>query len=173
MSDESSSSYLVKQVSEICSNKLQYAIEPHDISSVFVLPVKKSQAPSQAPSTIAKRMVEVKFVRRSVRDDIFAARVKLATFNRSTSNKIYINEDLSSAKRLLFAKLRKLANTKKVIGVWSQNNKSFVKANDSSLKKNVSSISELVYHNMVPAYKNFSFSVYFVFDDSHETELHK
>ena len=42
LSDESSSYRLIKQVSEICSNKLQYAIEPHDISSVFVLPFKKS-----------------------------------------------------------------------------------------------------------------------------------
>ena len=98
---------LIKQVSEICSDKLQYAIEL-DFSPVFVLSVKKSQALSQAPSTVAKILVVVKFVRRSVRDDIYAARVKLATFNRSTSNKIYINEDIPPAKHLLFAELRKL-----------------------------------------------------------------
>ena len=80
MSDESSLSRLVKQVGEICSNKLQYAIQPRDISFAFVLPVNK--LPSQAPSTVSKRMVIFKFVRRSVRDDIYAARVKLATFNR-------------------------------------------------------------------------------------------
>ena len=96
---------------------MQYGIELHDISSVFVLPVKKSQAPSQAPSTEVKSMVVVKFLRRSVRDDIYAARVKLATFNRSTSNKIIINEDLPPAKRLLFAELRKLATTKKMLDV--------------------------------------------------------
>ena len=56
MSDESSSSHFVKQVNENFSNKLQYAIEPHDILSV--LPVKKSQA----PSIVAERMVFVKFV---------------------------------------------------------------------------------------------------------------
>ena len=141
MSDESSSSRLVRQVSEICSNKLLCAIKPH-ISSVFVLPVKKSQAPSQVPLTVAKIMVVVKFVRRLMRDDIYAARVKLATFNRSTSNKTYINEDLL-AKSLLFAKLLKLANTKKILGFWSQNNKLFVKANYGSLKKNVPIISDI------------------------------
>ena len=143
MNDESLPSRLVEQVIEICSNKLQYAIEPLDILSVFVLPVKKSQAPSQVPSTVAKRMVVDKFVRRSVRNDIYAAREKLATFNRSTSNKIIINEGLPPAKRLLFAELRKLANTKKIIGVWSWNNKIFVKANDGSFKKNVLSISDI------------------------------
>ena len=135
MSDESSSSRFVKQVSEICSNKLQYVIEPHNISSVFVLPVKKSQAPLRALSTIAKRMVVVKLVQCSERDDIYAAQVKLAILNCSTSNKIYINEDLPSTKCLLFVELRKFANTKKILGVWSQNNKLFVKANDGSLKK--------------------------------------
>ena len=143
MSDKSSSSRLVKQVSEICSNKLQYAIEPQDISSVFVLPVKKSQTPLQAPSSVAKRMVVVKFVQSSVRDDIYAARIKLATFNRSTSIKIYINEDLPSAKLLLFAELRKLANTKIILNVWLQNNKIFVKAKDGSFKKNVLNISDI------------------------------
>ena len=47
-------------------------------------------------------MAAVKFVRRLVRD-IYAARVKLASFNRSSPNKININEDLPLAKRLLFA----------------------------------------------------------------------
>ena len=88
-------------------------------------------------------MVVVKFVRCSVRDDIYAARVKLATFNRFTSKKIYINKDHPPAKCLIFAELRKLANTKKILGVWSQNNKLFVKANDGSLKKNVVSISDI------------------------------
>ena len=74
---------------------------------------------SQAPSTVAIRIVVVKFVRRSMRDDIYAARVKFATFNRSTSNKICINENLPPAKCLLFAELRKLANTKKILGIWS------------------------------------------------------
>ena len=43
MSDESSLSRLVKQVGEICSNKLQYAIKLRDISFAFVLPVNKLQ----------------------------------------------------------------------------------------------------------------------------------
>ena len=67
MSDESLSSCLVKQVSKICSNKLQYAIEPDDIS--------KLQAPSQAPSTVAKRMAVVKFVRRSMRYLCYSSKI--------------------------------------------------------------------------------------------------
>ena len=107
------------QATKITITIIIYATEPHDISSLFVLPVKKSQAPSQTPSIVAKRLVAVKFVRRSVRDDIYAVRVKLATFNRSTSNKIYINEDFHPAKRLLFSELQELAITKKILGVWS------------------------------------------------------
>ena len=54
-----------------------------------------------------------------------------------------VNEDLLSAKLLLFADLRKLTNTKKILDVWSQNNKIFMKAHDGSLKKNVLSISDI------------------------------
>lgn len=86
----------------------------------------------------------VKFVRRTVRDDVYAARMKLATHNRSSSaGTIYINEDLPPAKGKLFAELRKLVNNKRLLGAWLKNNKLFVKTTNGSIKKNVLSVGDI------------------------------
>jgi hypothetical protein len=136
--DENTSSRLVQRVVDVCTNQLGCNVSANDISSAYVIPVKRRGV------TVAgnKPLVAVRFTRRIIRDEIYAARSKLATHNRNATSKVKINEDLSPASRKLAAELRKKVKDKTILGTWSRNNKLYAKKNDNSVVV-VSSLDDL------------------------------
>jgi hypothetical protein len=136
--DENSSTNLVQRVVQICNDHLDCKVNPIDISSAYVVPVKRSSPAG------GNRLVAVRFTRRLVRDDVYAARARLAAHNKRTPapSRIFINEDLSLESRKLAAELRKLVKNKQLLGTWSRNSKMYVKKLDNSVIT-VSSLSDL------------------------------
>ncbi len=126
--EENTSSSLVQRVVQVCKEQLGCDVSALDISSAYTIPIKQRGA-----SNGGNRLVAVRFTRRFVRDEVYAARSKLAMHNRSTSSKIFINEDLSPASRKLAADLRKMVKDKRLLGTWSRNNKLYVKKLDNSV----------------------------------------
>ena len=104
VADGSSSSCLVQQEVHLCNDQLVCNVKTEDISYACAIPLKCNAA----PRSNAKRQVVVRFTRRFVRDNIYAARAKLEDYNSNTAAKIFINENLGSDSQKLFADLNKL-----------------------------------------------------------------
>ena len=117
-----SSSRIVNSVVKLCNEKLNCVVSADDFSSAYSLPIKSHDA-----GATQKQIIVVGFVRQVVRDKVYAARVKLAGFNRSSNTKIYINEDLPLVLYKLCVELRyRLKITKKQIYSWDLDEKQYI-----------------------------------------------
>ena len=94
-----SSTVLLNQVVDIC-NILKVPIKVEDISATYML--------SKGSST-ASPVNGVKFVRRTIRDNVYFTKKKIFNF---TDDKIYINEDLPLETRRLVASLHQIVKNK-------------------------------------------------------------
>ena len=131
------SSRIVNSFVKLCNEKLNCVVSADDISSAYSLPIK-----SHDSGATQKRIVVVGFVRQVVREKVYAVRVKLAGFNRSSHTKIYINEDLPPVLYKLCVELRNRIKNKSILGTWMRNNIVYVKKLDGSVIK-VSSLADL------------------------------
>jgi hypothetical protein len=130
---ESTSSRMVQQVVRLCQEKLGCEIHPSDISAVQLIPIKTRSGSAQGGSQ-NQRMAVVRFTRRVVRDNIYAARMKLKTRNQFGQGAIFINEDLTADLRKIFSELRSRVKSKMLLGAWSRYNKLYVRKLDGSVK---------------------------------------
>jgi hypothetical protein len=73
---------ITQKVTDFCTNVLKCQVNPTDISTAYLLPVKNAPRPA----------VIVRFVRRTVRDEVFAARHKLKSYSTSTDNKVTLTK---------------------------------------------------------------------------------
>lgn len=127
----SSSTRLVDQVVKLCVDQLGCDVGRNDISCAYLV---GSRAHNHSNGNVnANKLVVVRFVRRSIRDDVYAAKSQLKAFNRATGEKIYINKDLPQALQKLFNDLRQKFKNKLILGTWSKNNKLYVKKLNGSI----------------------------------------
>ncbi len=123
------SSRVTEQVLKLCSDCLGCAVQPSDISCAY--PIGKQ--PAAGFGSNKDRPVLVKFVRRGIRDNVYAAKSMLKAHNQATGEKIFINEDLPQPLRKLSADLRQMVKEKRLQGTWSSGNKVYVKKLDGSV----------------------------------------
>ena len=107
-----------------------------DISTAHLLPSKGAAA------AIAQPAFMIRFVRRSVRDDVFSARHSLKTYISPAGSKVYINEDLTAANRKILATLRLKVRNKVIQGAWSQYGRIMAKDLRGGLPKHISTMAE-------------------------------
>ncbi len=124
------SSRLVQQVVSLCNDRLGCDVKTEDISFAYAIPLKRNVPPR--PN--AQRQVVVKFTRRHVRDNIYAARMGLKDHNITAASKIFINEDLAADTQKLFAELRGMVKSKTLMGAWTSFNKVYVRKLDNSVR---------------------------------------
>jgi septal ring factor EnvC (AmiA/AmiB activator) len=89
-----SSTSVTKQVVDFCTNVIQCPISEEDISVAHLLPTKRNS--NQSPSIV------IRFVRRSTRDAVYAARSHLKNYKTALNCKVYVNEDLTATHRKIF-----------------------------------------------------------------------
>ncbi len=114
-----SSTTVTEKVINFCSNVLQCQLTASDISVAHTLPTKAGS--TQPPAVI------VRFVRRSVRDEVFASRRKLKTYTNPAGGKVYINEDLTALNRKILGILRLKVRNHAINGAWSQSGRILAK----------------------------------------------
>lgn len=119
-SDDESATNIVNQIVSFCNAHLSVPVQPADISVAHLLPARRNV--DSAP-----RQVIVRFTRRCMRDLVYRARMKLKEFNRSHGKKIYVNEDMSPASRLIFKEARQLFKNKLIKGCWTRTGKVMLK----------------------------------------------
>ena len=110
-----SSAVTTDKVISFCNNVLHTNISAHRC---------KPRRGSNCPPVL------VRFVRRSVRDDVFRAKAHLKTFNgsRPSSERSFINEDLTEICRKLLGAARKAVSDNLLDSAWSSNCHVYVKA---------------------------------------------
>ncbi len=88
--------------------------------------------------------IVVKFIRRTVRDEVFSARGKLKDSNagKPVAQRVFINDDLIDVNRRLLGIARSHLRDKHLSGCWSKNCQIFVKLNDGKVLR-ISSIQDL------------------------------
>jgi hypothetical protein len=131
-----SSTSLTQKVTEFCNNILNCHVEPTDISTAHLLPIRGATAATTLPA------VMVRFVRRSVRDDVFSARRTLKTYTAPAGHKIYINEDLTAANRKILAILRMKVRNHIIMGAWSQSGRVMAKDLRGGIPKHITTLAE-------------------------------
>ncbi len=87
-----------------------------------------------------KRDVLVKFTCSAMRDNVYRHR-KLLT---SSAKSVYVNEDLTQRRSLLFYEARRLRKQGRIFGVWSQHGSIMIKVNQQSKPEAVSNYGEVV-----------------------------
>jgi hypothetical protein len=121
-----------KLIKELCNN-MSVTLKDDDISIVHRLPDTKK----------VKNRLIAKFVRREKKDEIYNEKKKcqgksvntLPSVNstgQSFTDKIYINESLSSRRKKLFSKIYQFKKENSYKYVWTKNGKIYLKENDSS-----------------------------------------
>jgi hypothetical protein len=109
------------QVVKFCTTVLHCPIKPDDISIAHTL--KKRRTASNS-STLP---IFVRFVRRSVRDNVYEARRNLKGFKTAEGNKVYINEDLTEKGHSIMKILRDKVRNKLIASVWTRSCKIYAK----------------------------------------------
>ena len=120
-----SSAVTTDKVISFCNDVLQTNINASDIS--IAQPHRGSNCPP----------VLVRFVRRSIRDDVFCAKAHLETFNasRPSSKRSFIKEDLTETNRKLLGAAHKAVSDNLLDSAWSSNCHVYVKALPSDGKR--------------------------------------
>ena len=116
-----SSAVTTDKVISFCNNVLHTNISASDISIAHrCKPCRGSNCPP----------VLMRFVRHSVRDDVFRAKAHRKTFNasRPSSERSFINEDLTETNRKLLGAARKIISDNLLDSAWSSNCHVYVKA---------------------------------------------
>jgi 1,2-phenylacetyl-CoA epoxidase PaaB subunit len=122
-----SSASITKQVIDFCDQVLECRFSEQDVSIAHLLSSKSN-------STQQQSSIIVRFVRRSTRDAVFAARSKLKNYKTSSNNKVYINEDLTASHRKIFAMLRTKLHNKQIGGTWTRSGCIYVKGLQGNVK---------------------------------------
>ncbi len=130
IASESALSCLVQQVVRLCNEQLGCDVKNEDTSFAQAIPLKRN-AP---PRPNALRMVVVKFTHRIIRDNVYASRTKLKTYNAAAVSKIFINKDLASVAQKLFADLPRMIKDKTLLGTWTNYNKMYIRKLDNSVR---------------------------------------
>ena len=86
------------------------------------------------------RDILVKFTNSRTRDTVYQGRKVL----RSTTDQVYINEDLTQHRSLLFYEGRRLRRQGRIFGVWSQQGNILIKVNQESQPRAVSNYKEII-----------------------------
>jgi hypothetical protein len=123
---------IIQKVTDFCTNVLKCRVNPVDISTAHLLPVKDATRPA----------VIVRFVRRTVRDEVFAARHQLKSYTTPTGNKVYVNEDLTATNRRILAALRLKVRNKVIQGAWSQSGRIMAKDLRGGTPKHITTLDE-------------------------------
>ncbi len=120
-----SSNTLLKKIIDFCTDVLHCNVDESDISIAHLLPSKDANSPPA---------VMVRFVRRSVRDEVYSARSRLKNYTTPSNNKIFINEDLTAMNRKILGVLRAKLRNKVIAGAWSQSGRIMAKTLRDSVK---------------------------------------
>lgn len=105
-----------------------YADTVNDTSLAHRLRLRRGASADEAPSVLAK------FVRCSVRDQVYKSLFALKDFNanKPTVKRIFINEDLVEVHQRLLGAARKLTCDKKLKSSWSHNCRLYISCVDDS-----------------------------------------
>ncbi len=131
-----SSASLSQKITEFCNDVLHCHVTMADISTAHLLPSRGATAATAQPA------IMIRFVRRSVRDDVFSARRSLKTYTSPAGSKVYINEDLTAANRKILATLRLKVRNKVILGAWSQSGRVMAKDLRGGSPKHISTMAE-------------------------------
>jgi FtsZ-binding cell division protein ZapB len=89
-------------------------ISADDISTAYFLPTNPTRGAANQT-----RLLSVRFVRRSTRDEIYTRRFRLKDFNSTHDDKVFVNEDLTQNRRKISAALRAKLKSKTILGCWT------------------------------------------------------
>ena len=133
------------------SELLGVEINQKDISVAHRLPAKKVRNESKKPDPAA---IIAKFVSRSVRNEIYNNREFAKTLSQSNfpvegMQKLYVNENLTRARKYLVWRTKQMARQKNFKYVWTKNGRILV---DSDL----TNIIEITSENDIANCKRFS-----------------
>ena len=124
--------------------KVGVTIKQEDISVSHRLPVQGSNATNFNPVII------VKFIRRDVRDQLFAARYKLKDlttkdmgYSRSTPSKIFIVESLTKKKKEPFKICLPVKREKRYRFLWTRYGKIMMRKDENSEALTISNLQQL------------------------------
>ena len=125
-------------------SKVGVTIKQEDISVSHRLPVQGSNAKNFNP------VIVVKFIRRDVRDQLFAARYKLKDlttkdmgYSRSTPSKIFIVESLTKKKKELFKICLQVKREKRYRFLWTRYGKIMMRKDENSEALTISNLQQL------------------------------
>ena len=116
-----SSAVTTDKVISFCNNVLHTNISASDISIAHRCKLRRG---SNCPPVL------VRFVRRSICDDVFRAKAHLKTFNasRPSRERSFINKDLTKTNRKLLSAARKTVSDNLLDSAWSSNCHVYMKA---------------------------------------------
>ena len=117
------------------SEVLGVEINQNDISVAHRLPAKKVRDESKKPDPTA---IIARFVSRSVRNEIYNNRKFAKTLSQSNfpiegMQKLYVNENLTRARKYLLWRTKQMARQKNFTYIWSKNGRILVRKDDSDL----------------------------------------
>ena len=116
----------IAKVVSFCNDVLGVSISAEDLSVAHRL--KSRHSPSKPP-------IFVRFLRRTIRDEVYGARLKLKESNASkvVADRVYINEDLVGCYQKLLKKAKEHYKSKLIKGCWSSNCRVKIKCLDDSI----------------------------------------
>ncbi len=113
------------------AKKMKLKLESTDILDV------RRMGPRNEKKT---RDILVRFTSSNTRDTLYKRRKML----KDTSEHVYLNEDLTQPRSLLFYEGRRLRKQGKLFGIWSQQGNIFIKVNRYSQPRSVSNYNEII-----------------------------
>ncbi len=136
-----SNSVTVAKVVSLCQDQFDMEITHKDISTAHRLRARKR---GEHPPII------VRFVQRSMRDEVYRSKKMLKTFNesRSLGEKIFINEDLIDANHDLLRTARYYKKKSLFESVWTAGCKVFVKplSGPPQVIKSINDLRSIIHH---------------------------
>ena len=117
----------------LISKKLGVDIQKHDISTALRMP-KRFRRNSNPPAIIAR------FMNRDVRNEIYKNRITAKNtakeeFPVARMSKLYVNENLTNARKKLLWMTKQKAKELKYASTWTMNGKIYVRKNENSDSK--------------------------------------
>ncbi len=110
------------QIMQLCKDKLQVNLHPHDIDRVFSVPTKKDPR---------KKLYYVTLTTYRKKEEIMMVKKNL----KQNDEKIFINENLTPKQGVTFFMARKLVKEKKLVATWTRDGKVYVKKDENSQSK--------------------------------------
>ncbi len=118
-------SSVASQVAKFCTDNCFNS--PASIQNISAAHALKSRGASRNEAII------VCFSRRSVRNDVYYAKMKLKDYRTLEGSTVYVNEDLTTITRKIFGAARQKLCDKRIASVWTKSGRVYYKVHSQML----------------------------------------